>query len=157
VDEAPLDDAPDVDTTGNSGPAGADLADAHAHLHARERALGSRPMASLEAEGVPDLADTLPGKELTGDPQEGIAPPRVHPSATTDPAVTDPGQGHPIGLDAALAREVPDIVAADPADRTGRLVGDDVRESGGLTGGEVDLDAADLSAEEDAVHIVVEP
>jgi hypothetical protein len=128
------------------------------HLHQRERALRARKRDALEAEGVPDLLDTLPGKELTGDAQEGLVPPGDAPQLSDDPSLTEPGQGHPVPLDAALAREAGRGGASGPdPGATGRLLADDVRATDGMTAAEADLDASDLSAEEAAVHVVDRP
>ncbi len=38
----------------------------------------------LDAEGMPDLDDSLPQKEMTGDAQEGLIPPADHKQAPDD-------------------------------------------------------------------------
>lgn len=109
----------------------------------------------LDAEGIPDLEGPLPEKAATGDPQEGLAPPSERPAAF-DYGVTDAEQraGEPISV--RVAREEPDVVAADDASFV--LVGPD-DEGPGLVDDEKDMTArgvapgGGLSAEEAAVHL----
>jgi hypothetical protein len=70
---------------------------------------------TLEEEGVPDLEGPLVEKEITGDPQEGVAPPNYRPKASTDWGTTaeEQRQGEP--LDLRIAREQPDVGAGDVA------------------------------------------
>jgi hypothetical protein len=127
-------------------------------LTARERALRSRPRDGLEAEGVPDLLATLPGKDLSGDAQEGVAPPGDRPRASIDHGTTAAEQRDGERLGDRLARERPDGAVHDDLEgETGRLVAHDVRVDGGLTAEEADLSEVDLTAEEAAVRVVEEP
>src|SRR2546430_4964683 len=60
----------------------------------------------LDSEGQPDLIGALPGKEITGDAQEGEVPPRDYKQAPDD-------YFHQDTLDERLREEVPDRVRAD--------------------------------------------
>src|SRR2546422_11647647 len=60
----------------------------------------------LDSEGQPDLLGALPGKEITGDAQEGEIPPGDYQRALDDRVHIDT-------LDERLREEVPDRVAAD--------------------------------------------
>ena len=71
---------------------------------------------TLDSEGVPDLEGPLPEKELTGDPQEGIAPPGDRPRATVEWGITAEEQREIEPLDVRIGRELPDIGATDPVD-----------------------------------------
>ena len=120
---------------------------------------------SLESEGVPDLEGPLPGKERTGDPQEGVAPPNYSAKASTDWGTTVDEQRRPEPLDVRVGREQPDIGADDTGfdpdawQEPVRVVDDadtDVGlrdDEGELVAREGDEDASDLSAEEAAVHV----
>src|SRR5919199_2353664 len=89
-----------------------------------------------EAEGIPDLDGPLPGKVITGDPQEGMTPPRDRPVAANRYGTTafEEGVGEP--LDRKLAREEPEVTEDDvydddeAEDAVGRLIdqGDDLSE-----------------------------
>jgi hypothetical protein len=70
---------------------------------------------TLDEEGVPDLEGPLPGKAITGDPQEGLPPPNDKPRAATDWGVTAEEQraGESVGL--RVEREQPDVDEAPSA------------------------------------------
>src|SRR3989442_4768264 len=70
----------------------------------------------LDSEGQPDLIGALPGKEITGDAQEGEVPPREYKQAPDD-------YWHRDTLDQRLREERPDRVRADDAEV--RLVDDE--------------------------------
>jgi len=115
---------------------------------------------TLDDEGMPDLDGPLDAKVITGDPQEGLAPPNDAPRASVDFGTTAEEQRHGESLDLRIAREVPDDAAAaasqddvpelvgDPVldDQEAEMVDDDVHQSASLG----------HSAEEDAVHVVDE-
>jgi hypothetical protein len=100
----------------------------------------------LDSEGIPPLEGALPEKEITGDSQEGIWPPRDHPLA--DRLLRQDT------LDDRLRAEVPDRVGPD--DRPALLIDDEPE-----TGDEIDAELSDdevyPAAEEAAVHVVEEP
>jgi hypothetical protein len=107
----------------------------------------------LDSEGQPDLEGALPGKEITGDAQEGEIPPGDHYQALDDRVHIDT-------LDERLREEVPDRVTADVEEV--RLL-DDESDDGGESdagGGELRSEFGDEggypSAEEAAMHIVKE-
>jgi hypothetical protein len=103
----------------------------------------------LDSEGVPPLEGALPEKEITGDPQEGIWPPRDY-SVSRRVLRQDT-------LDRRLKVEVPDRIRPD--DRPELLV-DDQPETGDAIDAELAEtkdDAVFPAAEEAAVHIVEEP
>ncbi len=119
---------------------------------------------TLEEEGVPDLEGPLVEKEITGDPQEGVAPPNYRPKASTDWGTTVDEQRRPEPLDARIAREQPEVgvgdVAPDPDawERPVRLtdgadadvgVRDDESE---MLGTDAPGEPDDYSAEELALH-----
>ena len=120
---------------------------------------------TLESEGVPDLEGPLAEKELTGDAQEGVAPPNYSPKASTDWGTTVDEQRRPEPLDVRIAREQPDLGAEDTGfdpDAWGDSVRitDEADADVGLRDDEADLvaleaddDAGDLSAEEAAIHV----
>jgi len=118
---------------------------------------------TLDDEGMPDLDGPLDEKVITGDPQEGLAPPNDAPRASVDFGTTAEEQRHGESLDLRLAREEPDDIAgaatasSQPAtpelardladtDDEAELIDEDVRQSASLG----------HSAEEDAVHVVDE-
>jgi len=115
---------------------------------------------TLDDEGMPDLDGPLDAKVITGDPQEGLAPPNDAPRASVDFGTTAEEQRHGESLDLRIAREVPDDAAAAASqDDVPELVGDPVLDD--QEAEMVDDDAhqsASLghSAEEDAVHVVDE-
>lgn len=100
----------------------------------------------LDSEGIPPLEGALPEKEITGDPQEGIWPPRDHSLAERVLRVDT--------LDDRLRAELPDRVRPDdqPA-----VVIDDEPETGDGIDAEVSDDEIFPAAEEAAVHVVEEP
>jgi hypothetical protein len=98
----------------------------------------------LDSEGQPDLEGALPGKEITGDAQEGEVPPGDH---WKDP-------DHRDTLDERLAEERPDFVRADVEevrllDEEAEGEGDEISEFGDEGGYP--------SAEEAAMHITRRP
>jgi len=58
-----------------------------------------------EDEGIPDLDQALPQKEITGDPQEGLVVPRDEPRAVEEHGTTAGEQREGETLDERLARE----------------------------------------------------
>jgi hypothetical protein len=67
---------------------------------------------TLDEEGIPDLDGPLPGKAITGDPQEGPAPPSDHPASLGYGTTADEeARGEP--LSSRLAHELPDTIAND--------------------------------------------
>jgi hypothetical protein len=113
----------------------------------------------LDSEGQPDLEGALPGKEITGDAQEGEMPPSTHYRVLDDGFRVDT-------LDDRLREEVPDRVSADVEEV--RLIDDESFDGGGADdgggpdhgGGELRSEFGDEggypSAEEAALHIVDE-
>jgi hypothetical protein len=107
----------------------------------------------LDSEGQPDLEGALPGKEITGDAQEGEIPPGDYQRVLDDTVHIDT-------LDERLREEVPDRVTADVEEV--RLL-DDESDDGGepdAGGGELRSELGDEggypSAEEAAMHLVKE-
>jgi len=108
---------------------------------------------TLDSEGVPDLEGPLPEKELTGDPQEGIAAPYDRPRASVDWGVTAEEQRELEPLDVRVGRELSDIGATDPVDEVAEDLGldrqplDDVDEiieaAGSLDDDDVEVDDLD--------------
>ena len=98
----------------------------------------------LDSEGVPPLEGALHEKELTGDEQEGVWPPRDYSVAQRILHTDD--------LDRRLKTERPDRLSAD--DEPALLVDEE-------TGDDIDADLADdeiyPSSEEAAVHITENP
>src|SRR5439155_26864061 len=76
----------------------------------------------LDSEGQPDLIGALPGKEITGDAQEGEIPPREYKQAPDD-------YWHQDTLDERLSEERPDRVRADEEEV--RLIDDESEDGGG--------------------------
>lgn len=113
----------------------------------------------LDSEGQPDLLGALPGKEITGDAQEGEIPPGDYQRVLDDTVHIDT-------LDERLREEVPDRVAADVEEV--RLLDDESFDGGGRDdgrgpdygGGELRSEFGDEggypSAEEAAMHVVTE-
>jgi len=101
----------------------------------------------LDSEGQPDLIGALPGKEITGDAQEGEVPPRDYKQAPDD-------YFHQDTLDERLREEVPDRVRADVEEV--RLVDDESEDGGGELRSELGDEGGYPSAEEAAMHVVKE-
>jgi hypothetical protein len=99
----------------------------------------------LDSEGIPPLEGALPQKEITGDPQEGVWPPRDRPLSPLLRQDT---------LDDRLREEVPDRVRPD--DKPALLI-DDEAETGDDINAELSNDEIYPAAEEAAVHVVEEP
>ncbi|HEX3705670.1 MAG TPA: DUF5709 domain-containing protein [Mycobacteriales bacterium] len=112
------------------------------------------PGSALEDEGMPDQSDALPAKTITGDAQEGIAPPGDHPVASVDYGVTESEMREGEPLEAKLSRETPERsdgpataehapYPEDPDERVGRFaeVADDE------TGQDQDAFAVDVGAD----------
>ncbi len=77
---------------------------------------------TLDDEGIPDLMGPLPEKEMTGDSQEGLAPPGDRPHAEEWGTTGDEmAAGEP--LDLRVAHENPDFGATDPVDDVARDLG----------------------------------
>jgi hypothetical protein len=101
----------------------------------------------LDSEGQPDLMGALPGKEITGDAQEGEVPPRDYKQAPDD-------YFHQDTLDERLREEVPDRIKAD-VDEV-RLIDDESEDGGGELRSEFGDEGGYPSAEEAAMHVVKE-
>jgi hypothetical protein len=127
------------------------------------------PDSEFDAEGIPDLGSPLPGKEITGDAQEGIMVPRDRPIAAEEFGTTAYEEEHGEDLDHRLAREEPDVLTEEAIARpdrgddpgpVGRLVQDDEGAGPDLTaeevGHSVGTDRGGQSAEESAMHLVDE-
>src|SRR6202035_1844082 len=99
----------------------------------------------LDSEGQPDLLCALPGKEITGDAQEGEVPPRDYKQAPDD-------YFHQDTLDERLREEVPDRLSADVEEV--RLIDDESEDGGGELRSEKGDEGGYPSAEEAAMHIV---
>jgi hypothetical protein len=99
----------------------------------------------LDSEGQPDLMGALPGKEITGDAQEGEVAPRDYKQAPDD-------YFHQDTLDERLREEVPDRVSADVEEV--RLIDDESEDGGGELRSERGDEGGYPSAEEAAMHIV---
>ena len=103
----------------------------------------------LEAEGIPALDDAV-------NDDEGMAPPRDHPTAVDDYGTTAAEQRVPEPLSDFVERERPDVFRAD-GDRVGRLVAPDAGSGEDDEATEVAMETDDdvgESAEEAAMHIV---
>jgi hypothetical protein len=123
-----------------------------------------------EAEGIPDLDGPLPGKVITGDPQEGLTPPRDAPVAALGYGTTAYEEEVGESLDRKLRREQPDLTEDEvfdddeAEDTVGRLIdeGDDLSDGYVLddekdaVADNEDADPATVSAEEAAVHEIRE-
>jgi hypothetical protein len=70
---------------------------------------------TLDEEGIPDLEGPLPGKAITGDPQEGLPPPNEKPRAATDWGVTAAEQREGESIARRVEREQPDVDEAPSA------------------------------------------
>jgi hypothetical protein len=97
----------------------------------------------LDSEGQPDLVGALPGKEITGDAQEGEVPPRNYKQAPDD-------YYHQDTLDERLSEERPDRVTPD--EQEVRLLDDESESQGDMRSEEGD-EGGYPSAEEAAVHV----
>jgi hypothetical protein len=104
----------------------------------------------LDAEGIPDLDDSLPEKEITGDAQEGLVPPSDRKLAPDDIYARDT-------LDQRLREEVPDRIKRE--DEVPRLMdsGSDDLEDRSAAETETGDEGGALSAEESAIHVTDEP
>lgn len=114
--------------------------------------------SELEDEGVPDHEGPLVSKHLTGDDQEGVAPPaRERPLASFEYGTTAEEQRRGESLDGRLRREEPDgSPRADPYP-VGRLVEPDEGlssdEEKDVVAYDAGSDGGGFSAEELAMHI----
>ena len=121
-----------------------------------------RPAPEVTTDGVPSMDEIPEDVLLTGDPVEGEMPPLDRPQAVKDWGTTASEQLGQEPLDVRVAREVPDVGAAE-SDYTDRQflepgadggLGDDEPDSVG----EADVGPEDtLSAEEAAMQVVDEP
>jgi hypothetical protein len=122
-----------------------------------------------DAQGIPDLDAPPPGKEITGDPQEGLYPPRDRPVAALDDGTTPREERTGLSLDDWLSREERDLTEADvfvkarQEPHAGLLVDSDDLEDdepsvdddeADAVAWAVDVDPATMSAEEAAVHVI---
>ena len=110
-----------------------------------------------EDEGIPDLDQALPQKEITGDPQEGLVVPRDEPRAVEEHGTTAGEQREGESLDERLAREEEE---KDQGDQRRRESAGTLAEDGsGLTDAEKDevgerAEAAEgRTAEEEALRV----
>lgn len=107
-----------------------------------------------EDEGIPDLDQALPEKEITGDPQEGAMLPRDEPRAVEEHGTTAEEQREGETLDERLAREE-DQEGSGDRQQAGTLT----EEGSGLTDHEKDeiADQAEAvegrSPEEEALRV----
>jgi hypothetical protein len=132
------------------------------------------PGDPYEDEGLPATDNALPGKQVTGDPQDDIPVPADDPVAVDDYGTTAAEQQAGEPLELRVSREEPDVLAAvdaapddeltsadpfpaDREERVGRLVDTDAgsREDDepSLVADDVDTDAGGFSAEERAMHL----
>ena len=102
----------------------------------------------LDSEGQPDLIGALPGKEITGDAQEGEVPPRTYKQAADD-------YYHQDTLDERLAEERPDGIRS--ADQPEVRLLDEEAETGSNIASELGDEGGYPSAEEAAMRITREP
>lgn len=132
------------------------------------------PADEFEEDGLPATDSPLPGKLITGDAQEGMAPPGERPVYSDSYGVTASEQARGETIDAYVAAEEPDVLdavdqpadesmdagqpfPADPEERVGRIVETD---EGARTDTEPDVvgydagtDTGGFSAEERAMHV----
>lgn len=101
----------------------------------------------LDSEGQPDLMGALPGKQITGDAQEGEVPPRDYKQASDD-------YFHQDTLDERLREEVPDGIRPDAEEV--RLIDGESEEGGGELRSELGDEGGYPSAEDAAMHVVDE-
>src|SRR5919199_4341132 len=97
------------------------------------------PGDPYEDEGLPATDNALPGKQITGDPQDDIPVPGETPLAVDEYGTTAAEQAAGEPLDLRLSREEPDVLdsvdaeprdeldsdqpyPSDPEERVGRLV-----------------------------------
>jgi hypothetical protein len=114
----------------------------------------------LEDEGVPDLEGPLDEKAMTGDSQEGVAPPRERPGAVRDWGVTAAEQRSDEPLRRRLLRESPeagDAAAEEAPEPAGRLAEpesdiDTENRTAEEVASDVGEDNRGFSAEEAAMH-----
>jgi hypothetical protein len=120
-----------------------------------------RPAPEVTEDGIPSTSEIPEDVLLTGDPVEGDMPPLDRPQAVKDWGTTASEQLASEPMEVRVAREVPDVEAADAyLDRQVLEPGAD----GGLgddeadSVGELDIGLEDtLSAEEAAMQVVDEP
>ena len=120
-----------------------------------------RPAPEVTEDGIPSIEEIPEDVLLTGDPVEGEMPPLDRPQAVKDWGTTASEQLASEPMEVRVAREVPDVEAADayldrqvlePGAEGG--LGDDEPDSVG----EADIGLEDtLSAEEAAMQVVDEP
>ena len=135
------DSTDDLDTTG--------IPDLDAAPGPRGRP-GARELSEnedLDSEGQPDLIGALPGKEITGDAQEGEIPPRDYKQAPDD-------YFHRDTLEERLREEVPDRIRPDAQEI--RLIDDESEDGGGELRSEFGDEGGYPSAEDAAMHVVDE-
>ena len=101
----------------------------------------------LDSEGQPDLIGALPGKEITGDAQEGEVPPRDYKQAPDD-------YWHQDTLEERLREETPDRIRPDVEEV--RLIDDESEDGGGELRSERGDEGGYPSAEDAAMHVVDE-
>jgi hypothetical protein len=101
----------------------------------------------LDSEGQPDLIGALPGKEITGDAQEGEVAPRDYKQAPDD-------YWHRDTLDERLREETPDHIRPDAEEV--RLIDDESEDGGGELRSERGDEGGYPSAEDAAMHVVDE-
>jgi hypothetical protein len=132
-------DSDDLDTQG--------IPDLDAAPGPRGRARGAELSEDedLDSEGQPDLIGALPGKEITGDAQEGEVPPRDYKQAPDD-------YFHQDTLEERLREEVPDRISADTEEVL--LIDDESEDGGGEIRSELGDEGGYPSAEDAAMHIV---
>lgn len=104
----------------------------------------------LDAEGIPDLDDSLPEKEITGDAQEGLVPPSDHKLAPDDIYARDT-------LDQRLREEVPDRITAQEEPPRLMDASSDDPEDRSAAETETGDEGGALSPEESAIHVTDEP
>lgn len=110
-----------------------------------------------EDEGIPDLDQALPEKEITGDPQEGLVVPRDEPRAVEEHGTTAGEQREGESLDERLAREEQEKDQGGPRPR--ESAGTLAEDGFGLTDAEKDEvgDQAEAvegrTAEEEALRV----
>lgn len=126
-----------------------------------------RPAPEVTTDGVPSMDEIPEDVLLTGDPVEGEMPPLDRPQAVKDWGTTTSEQLGQEPLDVRVAREVPDIGAAESGLDDGGWTDRQFLEPGADGGlgddeadsvGEADVGLEDtLSAEEAAMQVVDEP